>query len=110
MAGSPPLLPGAGQLPVGPELPGKLPLHRLHLDRPGFAGHRTHGTEAPRLLAEAVHADVLLAVGPLPDPEAERQFLDDRVERPDPDLVGWEHGFEQKHSAGDRGDPNLRRK
>ena len=88
MAGSPPLLPGAGQLPVGPELPGKLPLHRRHLDRPGIAGHRTHGTEAPRLLAEAVHADVLLAVGPLPDPEAERQFLDDRVERPGPDLVG----------------------
>ena len=86
--GHPPLLPGAGQLPVGPELPGKLPFHRRHLHRPGIAGHRTDGTEAPRLLAEAIHAEVLLAVGPLPAPEAERQFLDDRVERPGPNLVG----------------------
>ena len=84
----PPLLPGAGELSVGPELPGKLPLHRRHLDRPGLASHNAFSPEAARLLAEAVHADISLAICPLPDPEAERKFLDDRVESAGPDLVG----------------------
>ena len=98
-----PLLPGAAELPVGPKLPGKLPLHCRHPHRPSIAGDNAFGAEAPRLLPEAVHANIDLAVGTLPDPEAEGQFLDDRVERPGPDLVGrrW-HRLPGRFPEGER--------